>query len=718
MGFETLVQRITYKINGRETSGSGLFVPSTNQYDYAIGGIPFLSATNDTRPDTEKPVQQRKQQFDSFHDPGEQSLNQWWLRSQTTFTGGAGIVYQDPDTAGISAGTSANLRYGKSIGVDPFSVPGLVTLLNEVNQSVNYTTTANTSLQVAAYVDGSNQSRVWLVNDNGDVVSGTLLAGDIDSANQRTGTIGPSVQTGAIIAYKAPNDNFSGKPRLYAFSDSGIAGNDGLWRVQDNNGAALITDRIYKPPSIFSTLVGSMMAGRGFINVGAKNLFYQLDPNAAVDTAWPAAVATLPLNQSIISITDGPDAIYVAANSDQAGYIYKTTFSNTGSVNGLTQVAILPNGERINNIAAYVATYMVISTMTTIRVAQFTGSGISYGPAIITVPIDRAAPGFVVSPGNYYNSSGFGAITFFGTNAYVATQTSTSQHDGAQGIIAINLGVILQDRTTSAQFNPYSTWVYSPLSTDKVISLTTDASGRIIYTTAGPVLPGTAVGKLWVQHSTRIINTGYLDTGRCRFNTLEPKLFKFFSIKTPVPLQGNLTVSVLGDDGSLTNYVTYGPTGTDPGTSDIATPVPPGPRNWEALRFTFNRSVTDDTKCSQMDSWQIKALPGTLKQRTITRQFLCFNSQKDKGGQTVTGDTQALDQLTAIRQMCQRGDTVTFQDLVNNISDQVIIDDYQFTMLATPGPNKENYGGYLTVMMRTVADSVPPISFAGTVVDV
>jgi hypothetical protein len=82
---------------------------------------------------------------------------------------------------------------------------------------------------------------------------------------------------------------------------------------------------------------------------------------------------------------------------------------------------------------------------------------------------------------------------------------------------------------------------------------------------------------------------------------------------------------------------------------------------------------------------------------------------KDKSGQIIQGDTQSLDILTAIRQMAQRGDTITLQDLVNNIATQVIIDDYQFTMLAPPGPNKENYGGYLTIDMRTVADSVPPV---------
>src|SRR5689334_15096120 len=131
MGYGSLIQKITYKVSGRSISSSGLYVPSTFQFDYAIGGIPLLSAAGDSRPDVEKPVPQRKDQFDSYKDPGEYSLNQWWLRSQSSFMGGAGIVFQDPDTQGVSK----NIRYAKSIGIDPFTNIDRIGLLRETEQA-------------------------------------------------------------------------------------------------------------------------------------------------------------------------------------------------------------------------------------------------------------------------------------------------------------------------------------------------------------------------------------------------------------------------------------------------------------------------------------------------------------------------------------------------------------------------------------------------------
>src|ERR1051326_1683924 len=98
MGFGSLIQRITFKVSGRSATGSGLYTPSTNQFDYAIGGVPFLSATTDNRPDIEKPVPQTKPQFDNYKDPGGFSMDPSPLRSQSSFQGGEGIISQDPDT--------------------------------------------------------------------------------------------------------------------------------------------------------------------------------------------------------------------------------------------------------------------------------------------------------------------------------------------------------------------------------------------------------------------------------------------------------------------------------------------------------------------------------------------------------------------------------------------------------------------------------------------
>jgi hypothetical protein len=678
MGYGSLVQKIVYKVSGRVAASSGLYVPMDYQYDYAIGGIPLLSATGDTRPDTEKPVPQRKDQFDAFKDPGEYSLNQWWLRSQSSFSGGAGIVYQDPDTQG----TAKNIRFAQSLGVDPFTDPDLLGLLRETEQCTAIGGTNSGFAYLASQINGFGDC-VWVAR--GDTVEMRQVAAS-DLTINSTAVIPTSGSTqsitGDIATFKAVSGIVETYFAVVFMADYSSVANSGIWRVDEGSAAAT---RIYQPPANIN--FPTIAKARGLIAFGSNNSLYMLDPYAAANTALPVSPnAAIPVDQTIVSITDGPDAVYVGANDDLRGYIYKSTFDTNGLVNGLTLTAVLPDGEKINDCQAYVSTFMVITSNSGIRVGSFTSSGISYGPQILTVP---------VTPGD----SGFGKIAFYGNRAYIAT-LGESQHQGSKGIMAVDLGTLINDTNTGAVFNPYCTWTYFPANTDAVQDVCTTRTGRVAFSAEAGI-----DAKVYVEHESKLIESGFLDTGRCRFNTIEPKLFKYFSIRTPVPLLGEVTVAVLDDSGGMTNYVTYGPN-LDPGTGDIATPNPGGPRNWEALRFTLRRSATDVTVGGELDSWQIKALPGTLKQRMLVHQFLCFNSMEDKTGNRIAGDQQSISILTAIRQMCQRGDTVTFQDLAQDISTQVIIDDYQFTMLTTPGPNKENYGGYLTVTMRTVADAV------------
>jgi len=75
------------------TPNSGGYNLQDYQFDYALGGIPFLSATRDQWPYTEGMAEIRKQQFDSSAEPGEQSIYGWWLWSQNSWTSGVGLVY-------------------------------------------------------------------------------------------------------------------------------------------------------------------------------------------------------------------------------------------------------------------------------------------------------------------------------------------------------------------------------------------------------------------------------------------------------------------------------------------------------------------------------------------------------------------------------------------------------------------------------------------------
>lgn len=696
----SLIQRITTAISGRSQSSGGLYQLQDYMYDYAIGGVPFLSATTDQRPDSEGPVEQRKQQFDNQTIPGEQSLSAWWLRSQGDFGGGAGILYQDPDTQ--TAPSTKNTRFHQSLGLDCFTDPDHMRLLKDTVTSTQVVKSAYGDTFLQAVVDPfTNATTEWIAQGitvrecNPDSLPGDVTAG-VTYTIPNTSVLSDSGIVGRIAVI--PPSTSGGASTAYIIRRDPGAAQAGIYKLTGG-----VATRIYQMPIASTPATQLQMQigyAHGFLVASYLNGLYVLSPAAAVNTAFPVTPnAIVPVGFVITTITDGPDAIYVGANGVSSGSIYKTTFGGTsGAIDSLVQSAVLPAGESINQIASYVSTYLILATTRSIRVGQFTGGGVTYGPPIVEAVAPNAHDG------------GFSGIDFFGTRAYVGVGGSQKLHGDSYGLVAVELGTLIQDSNTGAVFNAYALWNYSTAATFPVSSVSVTSRGRVLFGLQSRDISATNI--LFVEHTVNLIASGFFDTGRCRFGTEEPKLFKYISVRTP-SLQGNLSVAVLDAGGGVTNYLTYGPS-FDPGTDDIATPTPPGPQIWEALRFTLARNATDPTIGAELDSWQIKALPGTLKQRLITKNFLCFNAEVDKSGQVIQGDSSSLDRLTAVRQMCQRGDTVVLQDLVNNISDQVIIDNYQFTMLSPPGPNKENYGGYLTVQMRTVADSVPPIQSQGS----
>jgi len=108
---------------------SGFWTNRAEDYDVAFGGIPFFMAPTDQNPYQRETAPYRKEQFDNSREPGEQSLTGWWLRSQSSFHGGAGIKFYDP-----SAGESIGYRYFDSQGVNPW-VKGQVTLLKDTENT-------------------------------------------------------------------------------------------------------------------------------------------------------------------------------------------------------------------------------------------------------------------------------------------------------------------------------------------------------------------------------------------------------------------------------------------------------------------------------------------------------------------------------------------------------------------------------------------------------
>lgn len=640
----TLVRKIPDQISSMGVlSGGGLYGLQDDAYDYALAGMPFLSATQDSRPYTERMAEIRKQQFDNFAEPGEQSLQGWWLRSQSTFTGGAGILYQDPDTD-----NQFNFRFADSLGIDSWTA-GELSLLR---QSVLGTATVKTPLIARGFVDTTGVDSYWLVRSD-------ELRKVTDAAD--TAVIG--------ITGNAISDITSSGKRYF------IARTTGVWSGVDAAAPAQLYTDVLNATAIIEFLKGRLVFAH-------NNNVYQLVTSAAAiaipagalvytheDTAWTWK-----------SITDGPTAIYAAGDSGTTSEIHK--FSPTLSATGVPELAwagvtaTMPAGEIINTIYQYVGSFVGIATNKGFRIGDIDNNGdISYGPLL------------------FEPAGGCNAITGFDRFMFVG---STNAHDGSSGLFRVDLGSSVQEQTTRAVRYAYARDIYLSGQNAAITSVTMfGKSDRKVYTITGA---GAAR-----EQATELLPIGTLDTGRIRFNTEEPKLYKFFSIRTPSPLLGDLSVTVLTEGGGTIPYITYGPT-LSSGIKDVAIGQPSGPQNWMKFRFTLERGSVTSTG-GVMNGWQVKALPGSIRQRMISQIFQLFDEETDKTGQRIGYDGYARQRFEDFKAVARAGDVILYQELAEGLVTSVVIDDWEFRQSAPPGPNRGALGGYLTVVMRTVAES-------------
>lgn len=637
----TLVRKIPDQLSSLGVSSSAQYIPQDNHYDYALAGVPYLSGVNDERPYSERMAEIRKQQFDNFAEPGEQSLAGWWLRAQSTFNGGAGILYQDPDTD-----NQFNFRFATSLGIDPWTAGEMKLLRN--TELVN-TTTKSPNL-VRGYVTSAGVDAYWEVQ--GDEMDKITDSGTTSVIGVTLTTIRDITSTGATYI---------------------IARDDGIFKGTDAGAP------VKQYTSTATNWIIEWVKGR-LIGCTSGIVYQLLLSPAGPPAALPAATYTHPdPSWRWKSITDGPTAIYIAGDAGTTSEIHKFTATDTGGGTpvltwaGVT--ATMPAGETIRDIYSYVGSFVGIATNKGFRVGDIDQNGdISYGPLL-------------------FEPAG-GCTGIVGHDRFMWTG-STNAHEGSSGLFRVDLGSVIQEQTTRAVRYAYARDIYLDDEPSAVTSLTMfGSSDRKVF-----AIDQTGSVR---EEATELVPEGTLDTGRIRFNTEEPKLYKFFSIRTPSPLTGNLAVTVLSEGGGEIPYITYSPTAPS-ATRDVAISTPSGPQNWMALRFTLSRGA-DTALGGVLNGWQVKVLPGSIRQRIITQVFQLFEEETDRGGQRIGYDGYVRDRLELFKASARAGDVVLYQELEEAIVTQVVIDDWEFRQ-RTPPAAGEPLGGYLTVVMRTVAET-------------
>jgi hypothetical protein len=508
MATESITEPIVSPI-GIAGASTPLYTNTSNIYDIAIGGQPFLLGASDKYPYQRQTATYRKQQFDNTKEVGEQSFEGWWLRSQSSFHLGAGINYLDPYLS-----ENVQYRFNDSAGIDVWT-PGQVTMLPDTTNVF----TVSDNIEMFGATDSLDQDCVF-VSDNSTL---TRIAAD---------------GTDATVAYGGSGSNIT------SLTQDGLnyyaANNTGIYRGALTGTGA--TGSIY-----YQTGANTVI---GFVK---QRLVAAIGPSVYEITTATGATGPLVSDKRYThpdsgwnwtSIVEGPQAVYASGYRGTNSSIFKFSLSTAGVMPTLTNAvtaADFPDDEHVTALGVYLGTYMLIGTNRGIRVGIIDANGdISYGPL------------------TYEKSDASHTLSFAFKDRF-AYATITNAIDGKSGLIRIDL---------SQETEP-GRYAYAK---DLSSGVTGSCRAVAFIGDTGRVAFAVADSGVYFEHATNKVASGFLDTGYIRYATVEKKYFKLIKPRFNTPMFGTCTISTKEVDGDVTSIITIA-NGTPALNTDLATNV-------------------------------------------------------------------------------------------------------------------------------------------------
>jgi len=703
-------------------------------YDTAVGGMPFIYAISDSRPYIRQTAPFRKEQFDNQTEPGEQSLTGWWIRSQSSFHYGDGIVFYDPTSS--NSGSPEHYRFSESKGVNVWNI-GQVTLLNDVD--AEHITTG--AIAPNGRVNQTLRSIKW------NNTSGVLLHDEYD-----VDKIASDGTVTHFIDYNSGSDS-----KVYAICDDGV---NAFWITNTST-----KKTVYKKP-LTGTSASTADVTLMFDEIGtisnatmeyvkdrivmcADNKVYEFSSSAV---AMPSPLYTHPSSSHVYtSVAASGTSIYVSGYNGIQSTILKFTLSTAGVMPTLTSAVIaaeFPVGEIVHKIHYYLG-YMMIGTNLGVRVAQVSDDGsINYGPLIVetsqpcydfasrdhyvwcatgvdgepgVIRIDLSAEietlrfawandlyyggtnGHVTTACAFANStdqlwfatsanSVGGTITNKEMTSGVATLTTASAHGLVAGSSVWVQGVDSNFNSSTGAWTVTSATTTTFTYTSAVTA--TVSSAAVTSSTALANVPGST----YAEDETQLIPTGYLQTGYIRYNTLEPKNYKRLVARGDFTY-GSMTLETVDADGNEYDHISYD---SSVPPVEVSTNQPQDAQEYVAYKFIFYRDGTTASLGPIMKGYQAKATIATPRQRVMRFPVYCYDVETDRYNVQIGYEGRAFDRISQLESIEENGDVVTWQDLTTGESRQCVIEQISFTRLTPPDRGFTGYGGVIDITIRTV----------------
>jgi hypothetical protein len=609
-------------------------------FAYGIAGVGFLSAAGVETPYQRGLANVLKEQINNSEEPGDQSFTNWWLRSQTDWSAGAGTLSMEP-----ISDDKVRRSYYDSYGVDVWT-PGEVKLLKATEQKLSLTATAATKsilLRVAnGYYVGFEQSVFFL--------SSTFVSTAV------TGITGGETITGFT----------SGNDRMYISTNLSVYG---------MSPGATVAVKYYTFPAsdvnarVFFAKDRLILASKGAIWDDAP----PLTGAPVVTLAYVNALYRKNENHLWVSAVSAPNFILLAGSSDIESVIYSLTLSvpaaGSGTLpvlNSPTVVAEFPSNETIQHMGSYLGAFLAISTNLGIRIGTMNATGVTYG-ARLTAP------------------TASGPFAAFDRFLYYPT---VDAGQGRTGVVRVDLSEI--DTTSRAA------WAKDARVPPTVVGLcdavVVGSDGVVVFTN----VQGTSVKIFSSINSLEEI--GFLSSSDIRLGTTEKKYFDGLNVQLDSNWAGTLTVTAQTDDGSVGLVGSV----SEASGSDIELKIDQlEGASKIALGFTLKANAAL-TMGPVVQSWQLRSLPSVNRQRLIKVPLLCFDQEKDSRGVPYGYQGYAITRWRALEEQSRGSWPFTYQDLKTEETYRVVLESISFSQTSPP-VNASGFGGIIDLTVRVIS---------------
>lgn len=649
------------------TSTEATFDLTDIAYDIVIDDLPFIVTVNNQNPYRRETAPYKKDQFDNSPEPGEQSLTGWWLRSQTSWHNGSGISFYEPGTD-LEHVTH---RFADSRGIDVWTI-GEATLLPDVFHA--YTGTAGINAAT-----GNNAG------------TDVLVSGDANGVLKRITLNGNSAATTANYVHTATS-----YPQGHSGSDfpfTSVTTSGGKYyatctgAIHRGTVGTLDSDVVFARHSAITNAF--VKYAKGFIFFGENHVLNLLDDSQGNTNAHSGALpagkqydSRTHLDSTFVwnDIAGGQTHIYASGNAGNSGEIWKIPFDGTPTstnngtllpdLSSSTVNVTLPDSELVKAIHYYLG-YLVVGTNRGVRICQVGVDGdLTLGPLLVETS---------------YPVNGF---TERGTYIYAATKADAGAYTNAI-LIRIDLTQSFNDGTFAYAYDLEYQTNLQPSSSEatEVYNL----NNRLVM-----VVEEDGTGELQVEHSSLKRSSGWLQTGKIRYGTIEPKFFRYINLQCTTGQGDNIqvyTIDKLGTESSVA-VISEGLS-----NQDILITTPSTKQEYIAFKFVFN-NATDDQDLPILEAYQIKSTPATRRQRLHQYPLSCYDNEMDRYNSIFGYDGRAMEYIQRIEAIEETGKFVNVTDYRTGEQYQGVIEEVRFSNESSPDKSSSGFGGTLLVTVR------------------